>query len=130
MMPEVEEERHQTKRRRAKWVEGGASGGTGTRQGDEAGGGGGWALCREEVICQIAFHSLLGLSAACQPGRQTLSDSPPRISTYTHARANAYTSAYAEKCVSEAQCSCRLEHICYATLITDSAIHYCVLQLL
>lgn len=58
-------------------------GGTGTRQGDEAGGGGGWALCREEVICQIAFHSLLGLSAACQPGRQTLSDSPPRISTYT-----------------------------------------------
>lgn len=57
----------------------------GLGQGREMRPRGGGALCQEEVICQIAFHSLLGLSAACQPGRQTLSDSPPRISTYTRA---------------------------------------------
>lgn len=43
----------------------------------------GWALCREEVICQIGFHSLLRLGAACHPGRLTVSDSPPCIDTHT-----------------------------------------------
>lgn len=52
---------------------------------EEAGGRGGWALCREEVICQIGFHSLLRLRAACQPGRLTVSDSPLCISTNAHA---------------------------------------------
>lgn len=57
-------------------------GATGTEQRE---GVGGWALCREEVICQIGFHSLLGLRAASQPGRLTVSDSPLCISTYAHA---------------------------------------------
>ena len=53
----------------------------------------GWALCREEVICQIGFHSLLGLRAACQAGRLTVSDSPLCI---TRIHTNAYTSAHSE----------------------------------
>lgn len=46
---------------------------------------GGWALCREEVICQIGFHSLLKLTAARQPGRLTVSHFPPCTSTHTQA---------------------------------------------
>lgn len=63
---------------------------------------GGWALCREEVICQIGFHSLLGLRAACQPGRPTALDSPPCISTYTqmHTHAHARRRALAPNNVS------------------------------
>lgn len=65
---------------------------TGTEQCEEAWEGagervGGWdgcAYCREEVICQIGFHSLLGLRAACQPGRLTVSDSPRVLARYTH----------------------------------------------
>lgn len=92
---------------------------------------GGWALCREEVICQIGFHSLLGLRAACQPGRLTLSDSPPCISTYAHmhtyTNSCTRTSAHTEQRVSEARRAFRVEHICCYAPITDSAIHYCVL---
>lgn len=63
--------------------EGVKPGATGTRRREEAGGGvGGWAPCREEVICQIGFHSVLVLRAACQAGRLTVSDSPLCISTY------------------------------------------------
>lgn len=40
---------------------------------------GGRILCREEVICQIGFHSLLKLTAARQPGRLTVSHPPPPL---------------------------------------------------
>lgn len=42
----------------------------------------GWARCREEVICQIGFHSQLRLTAACHPGRLTVSDSLPCVGTH------------------------------------------------
>ncbi len=82
-------ERCQTKRtRRDRGRESGSDRDRAMRGGQKMGG---WALCREEVICQIGFHSLLGLRAACQPGRLTVSDSPPCISAYTLMHTQALT---------------------------------------
>lgn len=89
---------------------------------DQDGGGrlGGF-FAREEVICQIGFHSLLRLRAACQPGRLTVSDSPlsPRVGAYTpgptgvSARAGALPGCSTLAAGPDA--------------ITDPAIHYCEL---
>lgn len=69
-----------------------------------------WALCQEEVICQIGFHSLLGLRAACQPGRLTLSDSPA-CKAHMHIHTNACGEVLKQSRVSEARRSFRLEHM-------------------